>query len=523
MFNIIKYDYLQRTRNYPFLIVLCATLAIAYTFVPEPNATYSTIRIGDYVGLYNSAWFGYVTAVMSCIFLSLAGFYLVNDGIKKDTDTKVGQIVASTPASNFKYLFSKVLSNFLMLLTIVFLVFLMGIILFFCYHDGFTLELMQFVKPFVVITVPAMFCISCIAVVLEVLLGKYKTIQNVLFFFLFVAIMLFTPKTEGEFTLDPFGNKIVVHQMEALVKKIPNTAEKTNLTIGYVIGNLQDSKRFMFDGMDFTNLFLLSRLGWIFLGTLAIMVIAFKFHRFDLKQKASLKVNASVALKEKTAHTEIVSSQLALANENFSIASILKTEILMLLRKGKRWTWALNVVGMALLVVVPTKIAFSMVLPILWFLQVNRLSELTIKEQIHNMSQYLYTSYNPLGRLFLSQLLAGIILMISLALPFVLKLLLTGNPTTAFSIILGAVFIVFLASALGIVSKGNKLFEVLFFFITYANINTISFAEYYGSLSHSPIYFLTIFGLILLLGTFIFLMKKVELDGTVPFNFPWSK
>ncbi|WP_243456863.1 hypothetical protein [Polaribacter batillariae] len=72
--NIIKLDYLQRTRNYNFLITLCASLAIAYTFVPEPNANYSTIRISDYVGYYNSAWFGYVTAIMSSIFLSLIGF-----------------------------------------------------------------------------------------------------------------------------------------------------------------------------------------------------------------------------------------------------------------------------------------------------------------------------------------------------------------------------------------------------------------------------------------------------------------
>ena len=67
--QIIKYDYLQRTRSYAFLITLYISLAVAYTFVPEPDANYSTIRIGDYLGVYNSAWFGYVTAIMSSIFL----------------------------------------------------------------------------------------------------------------------------------------------------------------------------------------------------------------------------------------------------------------------------------------------------------------------------------------------------------------------------------------------------------------------------------------------------------------------
>lgn len=122
-FNIIKYDYAQRTRSYAFLITLCVSLAVAYSFVPEPNAGYSTIRIGDYLGYYNSAWFGYVTALMTSIFLFFTGFYLVNSGIKADVDTKVGQIVAATPICNLTYLFAKMLSNLMVLLTIMFIVF----------------------------------------------------------------------------------------------------------------------------------------------------------------------------------------------------------------------------------------------------------------------------------------------------------------------------------------------------------------------------------------------------------------
>ena len=148
-FTIIKSDYLQRVRSYAFLITLCATLAIAYTFVPEPNANYSTIRISDYVGHYNSAWFGYVTAIMTSIFLSLIGFYLVNSSIKTDIKTKIGTITASTKISNFNYLFSKAITNFIVLWTIMFLVFVMSIILFFLYNDGSNFQLFQFIKPFI--------------------------------------------------------------------------------------------------------------------------------------------------------------------------------------------------------------------------------------------------------------------------------------------------------------------------------------------------------------------------------------
>ena len=78
-FTIIKYDYLQRTRSYAFLITLCLTLGVAYTFVPGPNANYSTIHLSNYQGFYNSDWIAYVTAIMTSSFLSLIGFYLVNN------------------------------------------------------------------------------------------------------------------------------------------------------------------------------------------------------------------------------------------------------------------------------------------------------------------------------------------------------------------------------------------------------------------------------------------------------------
>jgi len=141
--TVVYSDFLQRTRSYAFLVTLCISIAIAYTFVPEPNASYSTIRIADHIGYYNAAWFGYVTAIMTSIFLSLFGYYLVNSGIKKDMDTKVGQIIATTPISNVSYLLAKALSNFLLLASIVSVVCIMSIVLFFLYNDGYSFESLE--------------------------------------------------------------------------------------------------------------------------------------------------------------------------------------------------------------------------------------------------------------------------------------------------------------------------------------------------------------------------------------------
>jgi hypothetical protein len=509
-FTIIKSDYLQRTRSSAFLITLCASLAIAYTFVPEPNASYSTIRIADYVGYYNSAWFGYVTAIMTSLFLSLIGFYLVNSSIDNDVHTKVGQIIASTSISNFKYLFTKVLSNFLVLLTIAAMVFIMSILLFFLYNDGFSFELIQFVKPYVIIVIPSLFLISALAIIFEIFFGKYSVLQNLGFFFVFSTLMVFTPKSEEQFSLDIFGSKIIMHQLEQTVRKISNTSENVDITIGYVLANVEKVNKFEFNGVDFPTSFIISRIVWIAFGVLLIFIISHFFHRFNLKERQSIKkvykqINKPLLLKE------INLSALPIPQINYGIFPLLKTEFLLLFRKEKKWLWLLNIIGMLLLATLPLKIAHQMVLPILWFLQVSRLSDLTTKETTNNVHYFAFTSYKPISRLLIAQLMSAIILMLLLALPLLVRFGFTFNFLAVSTIILGSVFIVVFAAMLGIVSKGKKLFEVLFFMITYANINGVPFADYFGGFEHHQLYVTNLVIIIIFFGGISVFVRKHQL------------
>lgn len=183
----------------------------------------------------------------------------------------------------------------------------------------------------------------------------------------------------------------------------------------------------------------------------------------------------------------------------------------MLFRKGNKWLWIINLIGMILLTVLPLKIAHQMVLPILWFLQVNRLSDLTTKETTNNVHYFTYTSFKPIGRLLISQIIAAVVFMLLLAAPLIIRLGLSFNVISIISITLGSVFIVLLATSLGIVSKGKKLFEVLFFMISYININGIVFADYFGGFSNDYPYILKMFFIIAILATVTFLIRKQRL------------
>ena len=506
--TIIKLDYLQRTRNYNFLITLCASLAIAYTFVPEPNANYSTIRISDYVGFYNSSWFGFVTAIMTSIFLSLIGFYLVNSGIKNDLETKVGQMIAATPITNFRYLISKVISNFLLLLTIVFIIFLMSILLFFLYNDGYSFELFQFVKPYFIITVPTMFFISCLAVIFEVLMHKYSVLQNVLFFFLFSFMAFSLPESTPNFSLDVYGSQIVMHQLQENVREITNTDKTTSMSIGYVLGNTTKAKKFEFTGVDFPSTFILSRFLWMILGVVLVGFSSFYFHRFSIKKKIKTSKKTKIIEQTKLLN-DLNLSELITTKINYSIFPLIKTEFLLLFRKGKKWLWFINISGMILLAILPIETAHKMILPILWFLQVHRISDISTKEKTFKIDLFTGSSYQPIQRIFASKIIASLLLLFLIASPLIVRLLLSSNIVTPLSIVIGFVFLVFLSIVFGQISKEKKLFEVVFFLVTYANINGIPFFDYFGAIHNDlgNIYTFLVLNL-LLLGTSLVLKTK---------------
>ncbi|MCX6285189.1 MAG: hypothetical protein NTW31_13260, partial [Bacteroidetes bacterium] len=95
IYHIARADFLQRIRSYYFLIAIGVCVFIIYSFVPALDAGYKIVSLGNYRGFYNSAWIG--SMVSMCVpFFALIGFYPINNAVKRDLDTGVGQIIATT-------------------------------------------------------------------------------------------------------------------------------------------------------------------------------------------------------------------------------------------------------------------------------------------------------------------------------------------------------------------------------------------------------------------------------------------
>ncbi|GAG95694.1 unnamed protein product, partial [marine sediment metagenome] len=77
LYNSIRTDVLGRLRSYSFLIILGATIFIAFMSVPPSGANYIVLGLNNIRGIYNSAWIGGAIAIVISTMLSLPAFYLV--------------------------------------------------------------------------------------------------------------------------------------------------------------------------------------------------------------------------------------------------------------------------------------------------------------------------------------------------------------------------------------------------------------------------------------------------------------
>ena len=140
------------------------TIVAGYIFVPATETNYVTLGWGSdtvfYRGVYNSAWIGAMVALLTGIFLALTGFYVVNDSIKRDEQTRVGQIIATTPLSNSVYTLGNALGNFAVLSTMIAAVFVTSLGRQLFRGETFTIDLWALTAPFLILVLPLMFLVA---------------------------------------------------------------------------------------------------------------------------------------------------------------------------------------------------------------------------------------------------------------------------------------------------------------------------------------------------------------------------
>jgi hypothetical protein len=242
---------------------------------------------------------------------------------------------------------------------------------------------------------------------------------------------------------------------------------------------------------------------------LTLIASAF-FDRFDLShwKPGQTKSDASL-LKPEAATVNPTRSQpahltpLTESANHFVFIHILISELKLLL-KGQRWWWYAVAGGLWIASLISTlEYVRAFVLPITWIWPILIWSNLGSHEIRYNAQQMVFSSAAPLVRQLPASWLAGFSIAVLTGSGAALKLLSVGDGAGLLAWISGTLFIPSLALALGVWSKSNRLFEVVYVCMWYLAMNGHKEIDFFGANSSGNIGFFIPFSIALILAAFI--------------------
>lgn len=482
LYHLARADFLERVRRYSFLITLGLTIYFAYTTVPPNHANYITMQMGGHRGVYNSAYLGFLIALFTAVFLSFAGFYLVKNAVDRDTQTGVGQILATTPLSKSQYTLGKALSNFAVLGVMVGLIALAAVAMQLVRREDTAIHAWKLLAPFLFIALPTMTLVASVAMLFETIPWLRGGLGNVAYFFVWIAALVEwgiggaeSASSSWWGSVDLTGAGVVLPKLfSACEAKFPGCATSKDFSMGYNFGGgPKDLTTFVWDGVHWTLPIIMGRLVLVGLALGIALLAAIFFHRFDPARESARRVASTPAdLPEpevalpRTVIGPVSLSRMKQAALRFRFFAMVLAELRLALKGVSRWWYA---VALGLIVAgAVTPVAISrFVLVAAWIWPILIWSAMGTREARLGTGQLVFSTVHPLRRQLPACWVAGVAVAALSGCGTLVRLLAARDGIGASAWMVGALFIPTLALALGVWSGGAKLFEVVYTLLWY--------------------------------------------------------
>lgn len=463
LYQMVRADFLERVRRYSFLLTLAGALYLGYGVATEKV----WVVIGNqYRGVYNSAWIGAVMAVCCSTFLSLIGFYVVKNSVQRDTETRVGQILAATPMRKSFYAVAKTISNFVVLASMVGVLMLAAVVMQYLHAEIHQVSLWDLWSPFLLIALPAMAITAALAVLFETLPLLNGGFGNVAYFFVWTFGLALSVGIGGS---DPTGIQLLFGSTRAALNKIdPSHQDSFSLTIG----GARAVHTFLWNGFEWTAFAVLGRIAWVLVALGIALLASVFFHRFDpareswKRKKAgtpeSANEEASAASQSRPTIQPARLTPLEHPRNKIRFFDLVVSELRLML-KGQRWWWY---AGAAIIltgsIASPIEDSRGGWLLAAWIWPVLIWSQMGTREARHATQSLIFSSERALVRQLPALWTAGVLIAVLTGAGAGIRLLLGGDWQGLLAWTAGAIFIPSLALALGVGSGRSKAFEALY-------------------------------------------------------------
>ncbi len=163
----------QRLREPWFLLLLVGLAAFATYLAPAAGSPYSTLSVGR-SGVYGGSALAGTTSGMD--FSVFAGFFCIfalGSGFARDDRTRLSELLRAQPLKTLSLVLGRVLSSWALgAVLAIGAMLLLGFTLVF--REGAAFDAIAYARNFVLLALPGMFVIASFAVLLDILVGKWR-------------------------------------------------------------------------------------------------------------------------------------------------------------------------------------------------------------------------------------------------------------------------------------------------------------------------------------------------------------
>lgn len=500
LYHLARADFLERVRRTSFLVTLLACVYAGYAFLPPNPSRYATLVMDGHRGVYNSAWIGTAVSILAAAFMSLIGFFLVKNTIARDRQTRVGQILATTPIARVQYTLGKSFSNFAVLAAMTLVVAVAVGVMQLVRGEDPSIDPYRLLAPFVLITLPALMMTAGVAVFFETIPGLRGGLGNVLYVFVWGFMLGGNfDRNLGVLHNDPLGSGIALPGMLAACHAAFPAFDPATKSVSMGVNFRSEGEwlltTFPWNGIDWNARIVAWRLSWVLVGLGIASIAAIPFDRFDPSRGRGDTARVSKqrrrgwrrarthdddsSFAESAAHAVHLTplDARAFAARPFAIV----VAEWKLLTKGLR-AWYVGPLAVAIAsCFVPLAPLRAIVLPLAWLWPVLLWSKLGTREAHYDTQGILFSAPHPLSRQLPATWLAGVALALLAAAPIGVRLLIAGELGAFGAWLVGAAFIPALAIALAVWTGSGKFFEALFACLWYAIVQRAVPLDFMGA------------------------------------------
>lgn len=488
IYNIARADLLERIRQFSFLVILGIMIMAAYFFVPPADGGYATLYLDNYRGIYNSAWVGASVAISTTLFLSLFGFFLVKNSINRDEQTGFGQIIASTPVSKLNYLLGKTISNFGVLSIIVFVVILITIIMQPVRGEVMKIELWKLISPFLFLTFPMMALVSALSVLFETGKVLRSAIGNVIYFAIYIAFI-----SSPDYI--PFGTNIITDRM---VNDLTTLHSNYSGSFGIGILTLGDTpiQLFEWQGIHWTGSLIGQQLTLFVYAFLVILAAAVFFRRFrevsyaanagnNQEESVSTSDQAAPGMDSNKSNSNLRAAALTPVSVRNSFLPLVFAEWRLMMKGTAPGWYVVAIILMILGLFMPLSLSTTwMIWPLTWIWPLVFWSGMGSREYRYQTHFLVASSPRFVSRQLTAVWLSGFLLTCLTGLGILIRFIFEGDVESVALWISAAMLIPSFALAIGVLTKTNRPFEVLYMIIWYLGpFNKVPFLDFMGTKS----------------------------------------